>query len=87
MKDNVVFMMIDLTDGKKETLAKGSKYISDNNYTFPVYYDVKLEAANNYGIKSIPITLFIDKDGNIIDRQEGPVSEATLRNFIELINP
>jgi thiol-disulfide isomerase/thioredoxin len=86
-KNDVIFVMVDLTDGQRETAEKGSQYISVNRYTFPVYYDTTQEAAYIYGISSIPTTLFIDKERNIITGQEGQISEALLRQGISMINP
>jgi thiol-disulfide isomerase/thioredoxin len=87
MKDNVVFLMVDLADGQRETVAKGSAYIAEQGYTFTVYYDTTQEAANTYGISSIPTTLFIGKDGNIAGGQTGMLDEDGLRQGIAKINP
>ena len=84
-KDDVTFLMVDLVDGQRETLEKGKKYIMDNGYSFPVYFDTKQEAANIYKIASIPTSLFIDKDGNIVTSYQGAIDEETLLAAIELI--
>jgi thiol-disulfide isomerase/thioredoxin len=86
MKDDVVFLMVDLADGKRETVAKGSAYIAEQGYSFSVYYDTTQEAANTYGISSIPTTYFIDKDGNIAGGQTGMLDEEGLREGISKIN-
>lgn len=72
--DRVKFMMLDLVDGSRETKATGQKFIADNKYTFPVYFDTNSDAAIKYGISSIPTTVFIDKDGNIVTGYVGSVS-------------
>lgn len=87
MKDDVVFLMVDLVDGQRETVATGSGYITEQGYSFSVYYDTTQEAANAYGISSIPTTLFIDKDGNIAEGQTGMLDEDGLRKGISKINP
>ena len=43
-KDEVEFLMVNLTDGYSETVDKVKKYVKDNGYTFPVYYDTKYSA-------------------------------------------
>ncbi len=85
VKDDVVFMMVDLVDGQRETQEKGQKYVTDQDYTFPVYFDNEQNAAYIYGISSIPTTLFIDGKGNIIASREGILEEATLKAAVELI--
>lgn len=85
-KDDVQFLMINMTDGQRETVKKGYDFIAENGYTMPVLYDtVNQSAANTYGIYSIPTTIFIDSNGNIITGKEGAMSESELRSGIEQI--
>ncbi|RDU23774.1 TlpA family protein disulfide reductase [Anaerosacchariphilus polymeriproducens] len=81
----VEFMMINMTDGKKETQEKAISYIEEQGYTFPVYFDKKLEAANIYQVFSIPTTYFIDAEGNISTYTKRAIDEKTLRKAINLI--
>ena len=83
--DNVQFIMVNMTDGQRETVAAGTKYVSDQKFSFPVFFDTKQEAAYTYGIQSIPTTLFIDKDGYIITGAQGSIPESTLRKGIGMI--
>ncbi len=85
MKDEVNFMMIDLTDGQREKTENGKKYVESKGFTFPVYFDVDQEAAIAYGISSIPTTLFIDKDGYIVKGAQGALDEKTLLKGIGYI--
>jgi len=81
----VAFMMVDLVDGNRETREKGLEFITSRGYRFPVYFDMYQEAAKAYGITSIPMTLFIDKDGYIVTKAIGVIDEDTLKKGIELI--
>ncbi|WP_066640130.1 TlpA family protein disulfide reductase [Desulfolucanica intricata] len=85
VKDNIAFMMVDAVDGQRETQAKGQMYIAEQGYSFPIYFDNEQDAAYAYGISSIPTTLFIDADGNIITAYQGAIDEETLRTAINLI--
>jgi thiol-disulfide isomerase/thioredoxin len=82
--ENVHFMMINATDGARETKEAGAAFIEEGGYTFPVYYDIKLEAVVSYGIRAFPTTVFIDGDGYIVGAIEGMISEDTLRRGIDL---
>lgn len=84
--EDIHFMMIDLTDGDRETVESGKKFIEDSGYTFPVYYDTLLEGVYAYRVYSIPFTLFIDKDGTIITWASGALSRETLDKGIGLIS-
>ena len=75
--------MVNLTDGYNDTVENVKEFIRENNYEFPVYFDTEYSATNAYKIYSIPQTLFIDKDGNIIKLYKGQISRQTLQRYIE----
>ncbi len=85
VKDEVLFLMVDMVDGAKETEAKGKKYVADNKFSFPVLYDSNQDAAYTYGIWSLPTTVFIDRDGYVAAGVEGAIDEETLLKGISLI--
>ena len=82
MGGDIQFMMVALTDGARETVATASKFVGDSGYGFPVYFDTLGQAANAYGIRSIPATYFIDSAGKVVSSQVGALSEAALRRGI-----
>lgn len=82
-KDDVTFMMVNMTDGYQETVEDVKKFIQKNSYTFPVYYDTNYSASYAYNVTSIPMTLFIDSDGEIEDTHLGSMSEEVLENYIK----
>lgn len=82
-RDEVVFLMVNLSDG--ESVSEIKKFVSDNGYTFPVYYDLSGDAARTYGIYSIPETVFINSDGSLYGSQLGAVSEAILENYVKIL--
>lgn len=82
---DIVFMMINATDGVQETKEKAKQYVKQNNFTFPVYYDKELEATNKYQVYSFPMTLFINKDGNIVTKHIGMITKEKLMEEINKI--
>ncbi|HBR03559.1 MAG TPA: peroxiredoxin [Ruminiclostridium sp.] len=86
-RDELIFLMVDLVDGKRETVESGKRYIKESGYTFTVLYDTNQDAAITYGIRSIPSTLFINKDGYVEAGVEGMIDEETLRLGIDMILP
>ncbi|HEX3077220.1 MAG TPA: TlpA disulfide reductase family protein [Lachnospiraceae bacterium] len=82
---DVTFMMVDMTDGARETKEKAIKHIQDNDYTFPAYFDMDSDAATVYNVSSIPTTYFIDKDGYLVTYASGAIDEETLRLGIDMI--
>ena len=84
-KDEVVILMINLTDGQRETMSIAKKYIKDNNYDMKVLFDNDMNAANIYNISAIPRTIFIDKDGYIVKDESGAISKEELESQIKLL--
>lgn len=83
--DQVQFVIVNMTDGSRETVDTAKKYIKDQGYTFPVYFDTKLEAANVYQVYSIPTSYFIDKNGNVAASAEGMMTKDKLEAALTLI--
>lgn len=81
----VEFMMVNLTDGRSETVEGASGFINAQGYTFPVYYDVNQEGAMAYYVASIPTTYFIDAEGNIVAYAQGMLDYETLKQGIDMI--
>lgn len=79
----LVVLMVNMTDGQRETINTAKKFISDNNYNMNVLFDKDSTAAISYNIDSIPRTLFIDKNGYIIKDQEGEITKAELDDHIK----
>ncbi len=83
--NNIDFVMVNLTDGSRETVETAKDYIASEGYTFPIYFDVDQDAANTYGIYSIPTTYFIDKDGFVKAAAKGMIDEKSLQTGIDMI--
>ena len=83
--DKVEFMMVNLTDGNRETLQKAKDHVSSNGYTFPVYFDTQSTAAYAYSISSVPATYIIDAEGNIVAHAIGMMTANDLEAAILLV--
>lgn len=83
--DTVTFLMVNLTDGYRETVGGVNDFINKNSYSFPVYFDTG-SASNAYNVYSIPTTLFINSDGTINKTYTGSMKESVLTKYINDIN-
>ncbi|MBQ8004394.1 MAG: TlpA family protein disulfide reductase [Oscillospiraceae bacterium] len=81
---SVNFVMINSTGGR-ETLDTAKAFLKDTGYTFPVYFDTQYSAAMAYGVNSLPMTFFIDKDGNLVTYANSMIDAVTLRRGIDMI--
>lgn len=84
-KDRVEFIFIDC--GEDRTVV--DKFKKQNNYTFPVLYDSRIDASIKYKIEGIPVNMTIDSrgiiDNKIIGSMGGSQQERNLREMIEQV--
>ena len=85
--EEVHFLMINMADGKRETVESASAFIQENGYTLPVFYDTDSIAGYIYQVYSLPTTFFIDANGNAVAQVPGGISAATLQRGIDMIYP
>ena len=83
--DEIQFMMVNLTDGSRETVSSASAFVKNKGYTFPVFYDTDLDAATVYGVYSIPITILIDAQGSYVAHAAGAVTADALQMGIDML--
>lgn len=83
--EEIQFLMINMTDGSRETMASASDFLAKHDYTFPVFYDTQSHAAITYQAYSLPTTYFIDADGYAIAQAIGAINEETLQRGIDMI--
>lgn len=83
--EEVQFLIINMTDGSRETVETASAFIAEQSYSFPVFYDTNQDAASTYGVYSIPTTFFIDADGSAIAQATGAIDAETLQRGIDMI--
>jgi cytochrome c-type biogenesis protein len=60
-------------------------FIPKHGYTFPVFYDLTLEATISYGVSAFPTTYFIDANGDPLGYVTGPLDTENLLEIIEMI--
>ena len=83
--DTIQFMMVNMTDGGRETVATAEQFIKGQGYTFPVYFDTEQEAAITYGVSAIPTTYFINAQGNLVSYAAGAISAQQLEQGIAMM--
>ena len=84
--ENVAFVMVNMTDGRQETLETAKDFLAGQDFAFPVYFDTDQDAAVTYGVTSLPTTYFIDADGNLAAYAMGAIDRETLDLGISYIH-
>ena len=82
---DVQFLMVNVTDGRQETVESAREFLEDSGYGFPVVYDMDLDAASAYGVTGLPMTVFIDRNGNLVTYASGMLSKENLEKGIGMI--
>ena len=82
---DIQFLMVNLTDGNRETVDTAAAYIEESGYTFPIYFDTDQDAAYTYGVYSIPSTYFIGADGSAVAMAQGAIDGSILDRGISMI--
>jgi peroxiredoxin len=62
-------------------------FVTEMGLTFEIPLDGRADVSRLYGVRSLPTTFFIDRDGVVRQIQNGPVTEATLAQLLRAIYP
>lgn len=83
--DDIHFVMVNATDGSRETVDSAKEYIDDAGYSFPIYFDTELEASMTFQAYSLPTTYFIDANGQPIAQATGTMTMDVIQQGIDMI--
>ena len=87
MGEDVQFLMVNMTDGSRETIETAGSYVESKGFTFPVFYDLTFDAAMKYGAQYLPVTFFIDAEGYVIGQVTSAMDQETMMKGIQFILP
>jgi cytochrome c biogenesis protein CcmG/thiol:disulfide interchange protein DsbE len=77
--DGVVFLGVAYIDVEPKSL----EYLEEYNITYPNAPDLRSSISSKYDITGVPETFFIDRDGNVVHIQLGPVNQTMLTSLID----
>ena len=80
--EEIHFLLVSVDDD----VDAAKTFIADSGYSFPVYFDTTSAGAYTYGASSIPLTYFIDADGNLTAYYMGAMSESILQQGVDMIH-
>ena len=85
LEGEVQFLMVNMTDGSRETLDTAKAFLANSGYTFPVFFDTDMDAAIKYSVYALPTTYFINAEGNLVAYTEQALSADVLQMGIDMI--
>ncbi len=78
---DLVVLTVNLGEDKNTV----ENFIHRNNYSFRVLLDSDQSAAQAYDITSIPVSYFIDSEGNVMSERIGAMTLEQMESNIELL--
>src|ERR671915_1241968 len=81
---DVAILMISI-DGRGERAV--APFMAEHGYTFPSLVDQRLEVARKFGMRLVPTTYVLNRDGIIVGAGYGPVDLAgqTFTDFLHAV--
>lgn len=83
--EQIHFLMINATDGQQETVEKATGFVDGKGFTFPVYFDTEQSAVSAYGIHAMPMTFFLDAEGNFVAYGQGMLTGDALQQGVDML--
>jgi thiol-disulfide isomerase/thioredoxin len=80
---DLVILAVDLG----EDISTVKNFVKQNNYHFKVLLDSNQKAATLYNITAIPTSYFIDRNGKIVTKRIGALSEGDMLSNIKGLIP
>ena len=77
-----VLLAVNLTDGRRETPERVAEFIKETGYGMTVLLDETQEAASFFGVRYIPTTFVLDKDGNLVGQIQGATTKAAVLELL-----
>jgi len=77
----LVLLGVNVQDDEKDAL----KYLKDFGITFPNILDHGGQITIDYGVTGLPVTFFVNRDGRVLGRWVGAISESGLVNNSRLL--
>ena len=69
----------------QDTEGDAVKYLKDFGITFPNVLDRGGQITIDYGVTGLPVTFFVSRDGRVLGRWVGTISESGLENNARLL--
>lgn len=94
-QEDVAFISVNLTDGKMETEETAKAYLKKHQFSMPTILDKEGQLFKKLGLKVVPITAILDKNGQAVPLMEyngrifyfhvGGINEKTILEYLNLL--
>ena len=84
---DIQFLMVNVMDAMGDTKTAAQSYLSEEKFTFPVYYDTQLDGVITYGLQGFPTTFFLNEEGEVVLGFSGMLSNSMLETYLSYAFP
>lgn len=77
------FVVLAVNLGEDKDTVK--KFFENNNLNFNVVLDQDQTVAQKYNITAIPVSVFIDKQGTVVAKKVGAMTENEMESYIKML--
>ena len=84
-RDNMDSGLVLLGVNVQDTEGDAVQYLKDFGITFPNVLDRGGQITIDYGVTGLPVTFFVSRDGRVLGRWVGTISESGLENNARLL--
>jgi cytochrome c biogenesis protein CcmG, thiol:disulfide interchange protein DsbE len=78
--DQIAFRGVNATKFDRERDARN--FVDEQKLTFPILMDREGDATDEYKVKSFPTTFVVDKNGTIVERIDGVMTEEDVARIV-----
>ena len=78
---DLVILAVDLGEDKDTVKS----FIEQNNFSFKVLLDSDQSIAEKYKISAIPVSIFIDKEGNVRAKKVGAMTSDEMELYVKML--
>lgn len=76
-----VFLAVDLGEDKDTVKS----FIEKNKFSFNVVLDSDQSLGGKYNISAIPVSVFIDKKGNVAAKKVGAMTSSEMESYVKML--
>ena len=76
--DNLVIIAVNHTTA--DQAEQVDDFVAEMGVTFPIALDTEGQAAEAYQVRGLPTSIFIDRDGMVIEVFTGPINQAYIES-------
>lgn len=83
LQDNYPEELLILLINTGETKETAEKFMDENNLNMTVLLDKDMSVTNNYGVRSFPTTIAVNKDGEVVSGYIGMLNYEQMESIYE----